>query len=149
MIKKEHRSLIDILLKLIENKIERWFQHFYAMLWTDRIIVRDFINVIFFRLLYEYNAILFIEIKYSTRHIMNWNKIQSTEDLLTMRVRQFQKKNENLKKIILHLKRMKEQNKELFNDKHWLRKIFLNADNLMLKYDIKLNNKHDFKFIFR
>ena len=32
MIEKEHRSLINVLSKLIENKIERWFQHLYAML---------------------------------------------------------------------------------------------------------------------
>ena len=44
---------------------------------------------------------------------------------------------------------MKEQNKKLFNVKHQLRKIFLNVDNLMLKHNIKLDNKHDFKFIFR
>ena len=44
---------------------------------------------------------------------------------------------------------MKEQNKELFNDKYQLRKIFLNADDLILKYDIKLDNKHDFKLVFR
>ena len=44
---------------------------------------------------------------------------------------------------------MRKQSKELFDDKHQLRKIFLNADNLMLKHDIKLDNKHDLKFIFR
>ena len=44
---------------------------------------------------------------------------------------------------------MRKQNKELFNKKHQLRKIFLNADNLMLKYNIKLDNKHDFKLTFR
>ena len=44
---------------------------------------------------------------------------------------------------------MKEQNKELFDNKYQLRKIFLNADDLMLKYDIKLDNKYDFKLIFR
>ena len=54
-----------------------------------------------------------------------------------------------LKKVTLHLKRMRKQNKKLFNNKHQLRKIFLNADNLMLKHDIKLDNKHNFKFIFR
>ena len=66
-----------------------------------------------------------------------------------MQVRQLQKKNENFKKVALHLKRMKEQNKELFDNKHQLRKIFLNADDLMLKHDIKLDNKHDFKLVFR
>ena len=92
IIKKEHRPLINILSKLIENKIERWLQHFHAMLWTDEIIIRDFIDRIFFRLLYEHDAIIFIKIEYSTWHEMNWNKIRSIEDLLTMRVKQFQKK---------------------------------------------------------
>ena len=44
---------------------------------------------------------------------------------------------------------MKKQNKKLFDDKHQLRKIFLNVDDLMLKYDIKFDNKHDFKLAFR
>ena len=66
-----------------------------------------------------------------------------------MRVKQFQKRNEDLKEVALHLKRMREQNKELFDDKHQLRKIFLSADDLILKHDIKLDNKHDLKLIFR
>ena len=44
---------------------------------------------------------------------------------------------------------MKEQNKKLFHNKHQLQKKFLNADNLILKYDIKFDNKHDLKFVFR
>ena len=44
---------------------------------------------------------------------------------------------------------MREQNKKLFNDKYQLQKIFLNADDLMLKHDIKLDNKYDFKLVFR
>ena len=44
---------------------------------------------------------------------------------------------------------MRKKNKKLFNNKHQLRKIFLSADDLMLKYDIKLDNKHDLKLAFR
>ena len=149
MIKREDQSLINVLSKLIKDKIERWSQYFHSMLWTDRIIVRDFTDVISFRLLYEHDAILLIEIKYSVWHIMNWNKIRSIEDLLTMRVKQFQKRNKDFDQVALHLKRMRKQNKKLFNNKYQLRKIFLNADDLMLKYDIKFDNKYDFKFIFR
>ena len=65
-----------------------------------------------------------------------------------MRVRQFQRKNENFKKVALHLKRMREQNKKLFDDKYRLRKIYLNVNDLMLKHDIKLDNKYDFKLTF-
>ena len=66
-----------------------------------------------------------------------------------MQVKQFQKKDENLKKAALHLRRMREQNKKLFDDKYQLRKISLSADDLMLKHDIKLDNKHDLKLAFR
>ena len=149
MIKKEHRLLINALLKLIENKIDRWFQHLHAMLWINRIIICNFTDVALFRLLYKHNAILLIEIKYSMWHIMNWNKIRNIENLLAMRVKQLQKRNENFKKIALHLRRIREQNKKLFDDKHQLWKIFLSADDLILKHNIKLDNKHDFKFVFR
>ena len=44
---------------------------------------------------------------------------------------------------------MRKQNKELFNDKYQLRKIFLSVDDLILKYDIKFDNRYDFKFVFR
>ena len=48
----------------------------------------------------------------------------------------------------MHLKQLKEQNKKLFNDEYQLRKILLNADDLILKHDIKFNNKHNFKLVF-
>ena len=107
MIEKKHRPLINVLSKLIENKIGRWSQHFHAMLWINQIIVRDFTDVVSFQLLYEHDAILLIEIKYSIWHIMNWNKIRSTEDLLAIGVKQFQKRNEDLEKAVLHLKSMR------------------------------------------
>ena len=49
---------------------------------------------------------------------------------------------------MLHLRKMRKQNKEFFNDKHQLRQIFLNINNLMLRHNIKLDNKHDLKLIF-
>ena len=71
IIEREHQLLINVLSKLIEDKIERWLQHFHAMLWVDRIIVRDFTDVVSFRFLYEHDAVLLIEIEYSIWHIMN------------------------------------------------------------------------------
>ena len=66
-----------------------------------------------------------------------------------MRLKQLQRKNEALKEVALHIKRMREQKKQLFNNKLQVRRIFLNVDNLMLKYNIQFKNKHDFKFVFR
>ena len=44
---------------------------------------------------------------------------------------------------------MRKQNKKLFDDKHQLQKMFLNVDNLILKHNIKLDNKHELKLVFR
>ena len=126
-----------------------WSQHLHAILWINRTTIWNSINIVFFRLLYERDTMLFIEIKYFIWHMMNWNKIQSIEDLLILRARQLKKRNENFEKTTLHLRRMKEQNKEFFDDKHQLRWVFLSVNDLMLRHDIKLNNKHDFKLIFR
>ena len=117
-----------------------WSQHLHAILWVDWIIVRDSTNIIFFQLFYKWNAILFIEIEYFIWHMMNWSKIQNIKNLLTLRARQLKRKNENFKKAMLHLRRMRKQNKELFDDKHQLRRIFLNVNNLMLRHNIKFNN---------
>ena len=68
---------------------------------------------------------------------------------MTLRARQLKKKDEDLEETALHLRKMKKQNKEFFDDKHQLRRIFLNVNDLMLRHDIKLDNKHDLKLIFR
>ena len=49
---------------------------------------------------------------------------------------------------MLHFRKMKKQNKEFFDNKHQLRRIFLNVNNLMLRHDIKFDNKHNLKLIF-
>ena len=43
---------------------------------------------------------------------------------------------------------MREQNKKLFNDEYQLRKKFLNANDLILRYAIEFDNKHDFELVF-
>ena len=67
---------------------------------------------------------------------------------MTLRARQLKRKNKNLKKTILHFRKMKEQNKKFFDDKHQLRRIFLNVNDLMLRHNIKFDNKQNFKLIF-
>ena len=70
------------------------------------------------------------------------------KDFLTLRARQLKKKTKTLKRLMLHFRKIKKQNKEFFDNKHQLRQIFLNVNDLMLRHDIKFNNKHNFKLIF-
>ena len=75
MIKRDHQFIVDALSKLTSDKFEMWSQHLHAILWVNWTTVRDSTNIAFFRLLYEWDAILFIEIEYFIWHMMNWSKI--------------------------------------------------------------------------
>ena len=68
---------------------------------------------------------------------------------MALRARQLERRDEDLKEAALHLRRMREQNKELFDDKHQLRRIPLDVGDLMLRHDTKLDNRHDLKLAFR
>ena len=68
---------------------------------------------------------------------------------MILRARQLKRKDEDFEETALHFRRIRKQNKEFFDDKHQLRRILLNVNDLMLRHDIKLDNKHDFKLIFR
>ena len=64
IIKREHQFIINALSKLTNDKIKMWFQHLHAILWINRTTIRNSINIVFFRLLYERDAMLLIKIKY-------------------------------------------------------------------------------------
>ena len=75
MIERDHQFIVDALSKLTDDKLETWPQHLHAILWIDRTIVRNSTDIVFFRLLYERNAVLLIKIEYFIWHMMNWSKI--------------------------------------------------------------------------
>jgi hypothetical protein len=63
---------------------------------------------------------LSIELKISIWRILSWQKIHIIEDLLTMRARQLQKRDENMNEAGNLLKRMRKQNKKYFDLKHFV-----------------------------
>ena len=107
MIKWNYQFIVDALSKLTNDKFKMWSQHLHAILWIDWTIMRNSTNIVFFQLFYERDAVLLIEIKYFIWHMMNWNKIQNIKDFLTLRARQLKKKDENLEKTTLHLRKMR------------------------------------------
>ena len=86
MIERNHQLIVNALSKLTNDKFKMWFQHLHAILWVDRTIMRDSTNIVSFRLFYERDVVLFIEIEYFIWHMMNWSKIQNIKDFLTLRV---------------------------------------------------------------
>ena len=72
-----------------------------------------------------------------------------TDELLTLHAQQLECKDENLKKIALHLRRMRKIDKDVWDDH---KRVHINSilkSDLVLLHDIKLNNMHTLKLTWR
>ena len=149
MIERKHISIKNAFSKLIFENEERWIRYFHSILWTDRTTIERFIDMIFLRIIIETKAVLFIKLNVSIWQILFWKKVHTIVDFLTLRAKQIQRKDENLKKTIMHLQRIKTETKNFFDENHRTRtKNFRKIDMIML-HDIRLNNQHFEKLTFR
>ena len=69
--------------------------------------------------------------------------------MLNLRVKQLKRRDENLKKAALHLRRFQKQSKKLFNDSHQLQKASFKEKDLMLIHNFKLNTCYNLKLAFK
>jgi hypothetical protein len=86
---------------------------------------------------------LLIELKIFIWRMLSWQKIHIIEDLLTMRTRQLQKRNENMNETKNLLKRMRKQDKKYFNLKHFVINKNINKNDLVLFHDIQHKNNRN------
>ncbi len=86
---------------------------------------------------------LLIKLKIFIWRILSWQKIHIIEDLLTMRTRQLQRRNENMNEAKNLLKRMRKQNKKYFDSKHFTINKNINKNNFILFHDIQHENNRN------
>ena len=149
MIKRKHISIKNALSKLTFEDEEKWIRHFHSVLWADRTTIKKLIDIIFLRIITETKAVLFIKLNVSIWQTLSWKKVHTIVDFLILQTRQIQRKDENLKKTIMHLQRIKTEVKNFFDENHRIRtKNFRKIDMIML-HDIRLNNQHFERLTFR
>ncbi len=83
---------------------------------------------------------LLIELEIFIWRMLSWQKIHIIEELLAMRTRQLQKRNENMNETKNLLKRMRKQNKKYFDLKHFTTNKNINKNDLVLLHDIQHEN---------
>jgi hypothetical protein len=96
--------------------------------------------LISFYLQCDSESMLLIELKIFIWRILSWQKIHIIEDLLTMRTRQLQRRNENMNETKNLLKRMRKQDKKYFDSKHFVTNKNINKNDLVLFHDIQHEN---------
>ena len=139
MMKKKHKFLIDALSKMSADDRDDWVKHLSTVLWTDRSTVKISTEKTPYFLLCENESILFIEIKHFIWKILLWEKVRSISDLLVMRARQLKKKKEDMTQTVDMMRRMRKQNKELFDDYHEIRNKEIKEKNMIFLH----NTQHE------
>lgn len=66
---------------------------------------------------------------------MPWDQVHTTAELLALRARQLERRDEDLKEAILHLQRMRAEGKDIFDQNHQLREDELKAGDFVLLHD--------------
>ena len=113
LVKRNYTAVVNVLIKMTVNESMRWVRSFVNVLWADKIIMRTFIEMTSYHVLYDYNVVLSIELDVSIWQILSWNNVCTTDELLTLHAWQLECRDENLKKIALHLRRMREIDKDV------------------------------------
>ena len=95
-----------------------------------------------FRMLYGYEAILPIKLDVPTWQTLPWNTVRTRSDLIAMRARQIERRDEDIEEAVAHLRRMRLQGKEYFDQtKNIVRETPKKGD-LVLLYDTKKEKSH-------
>ncbi len=140
MIKKDHKFLFDALFKMFDEELKNWIDNLHVVFWANRFIVKFIIDLISFYLQCDNESMLSIKLKIFIWRILFWQKMHIIEDLLTMRTRQLQKRNENMNEAKNLLKRMRKQNKKYFDSKHFATNKNINKNDFVLFHDIQHEN---------
>jgi hypothetical protein len=140
MIKRNHKFLFDALFKMFNEELKNWVNNLHVVFWVNRFIIKFIIDLISFYLQCDNELMLSIELKIFIWRILSWQEIHIIENLLIMRARQLQKRNENMNEARNLLKWMRKQDKKYFDSKHFTTNKNINKKDLVLLHDIQHEN---------
>lgn len=148
MIERGHNPIVDALSKMSDGGSINWVRNLPAVLWADRSTVRISTGLTPYYISCGNEPVLPIELEIPTWRILPWDNVHTTSDLLAMRARQLQRRDEDLEEAVLHLQRMRLEGKERHDEKHTTREE-LAIGNIALLHDTKREKDMSQKLAFK
>ena len=149
MVERGHRPIVDALSKMTGGTQKNWTKHLPGVLWADRTTVRASTGMSPFRIMYGYEAVLPVELTEPTWAVLKWSSVRDRADLLALRARQFERRDADLEEAGLHLRRMRENGKEAFDDSHVVRREELKIGDLVLVHDTAKEKNYSVKLQYK
>lgn len=145
MIQHGHKPIFDALSKMSDRGFTNWVQNLPAVFWADRSTIHTSASLAPYYISCGNEIVLRIELEIPTWQILHWNEVPSTSNLLAMRARQLQRRDQNLEGAILHLQRICLKGKERHNPKHGIREEKLAIERIVLLHDTRRKNDMSWK----
>ena len=149
LVERGHAPIVNALSKMSSGGFSNWVRNLHAVLWADRTTCRESTGMTPYRMNYGTEAVLPVELHVPTWQTLPWDTVRTTEDLLALRARQLQRRDEDLEEARLHLRRHREANKELFDNTHRIQEGGFEEGDLVLLHDTKRDNMHNEKLAYR
>ena len=149
MIERGHKSIIDALSKMSAGGSTYWVRNLPTVFWADRSTVRTSIGLIPDYISCGNELVLPIELEVPTWRILPWESVHTTGDLLAMRARQLQRRDEDLEEAVHHLQRIRQERKEQHDEKHGIQQEELAMGSIVLLHDTRRKKDMSQKLAFK
>lgn len=118
MIEREHKPIVNALSKMSDRGSTNWVRNLPAVLWADWSTMRTSTGLTPYYISCGNEPVLPIELEIPTWKILSWDNVHTINDLLAIRARQLQRRDEDLEETVLYLQRMRIEGKERHDEKH-------------------------------
>jgi hypothetical protein len=109
---------MDAIWKNCMGERKKWAEWFYYAMWADRVTARKAMGFSPHFLLYGQAPLFPFDISERTWHTLDWHKVESTTDLLALRMAQLKERNDYMDQASKDLEAQRRKNAQAFWDKY-------------------------------
>jgi hypothetical protein len=142
MIERGHKSIVDGLAKMTDGGLKKWPKHLHAVLWAERTTVRQSTGETPGYLIYGEEPLLPAELEYPTWRVLPWEGVQTRAELLAMRARYLERRQEDLEEAIARVQRQRTESAERSDLKHSTKAKRLQVGDMVLLHQTELKDSH-------
>lgn len=146
-----HKPIVKALSIETEGGVKKWVPRLPGILLAERTSVNQATGRTPFWLEHGYEATLPVELQFPTWRVLNWHGVKSRADLLLLREKQIQARDQDLEGTVARYRRKRQEAKEWTDDHRRLRKEPIPVGRLVLVWDERryINMSVDAKLQYR
>ena len=135
MIERGHKPIVDALAKMTDGGLDKWVDNVSGVLLADRVTVKTVTGFSPWYLNYGAEAVLPVETRIPTWRILDWDEVRTTAELLALRARQLQLRDNDLEEAAAKQQRIRIQGKDQFDRSNRIRLQSIKENELVLLHD--------------